>query len=137
MHGKRVAVELIIHGLAGLAEGQGIRGTARVFEVAPDTGLEWFVETADQLQSFSTYFLHELHLTQVQLDELSALLRDIKAGELSEAKAIERFERSPHWVWTACVVHQVGQMLAAGCVPPFLTDGFREYTRALLAHCGY
>jgi hypothetical protein len=48
-HGKRVAVELIIHVLACLAEGLGIRGTARVFEVAPNTVLEWFVEAADQL----------------------------------------------------------------------------------------
>ena len=41
-HGKRVAVELIIHVLACLAEGLGIRGTARVFEVASNTVLEWF-----------------------------------------------------------------------------------------------
>jgi hypothetical protein len=158
-HGKRVAVELIIHVLACLAEGLGIRGTARVFEVAPNTVLEWFVEAADQLQSFSVYFLHDLHLTQVQLDELYALLRDIKAGEFSEAEAIERLERSPHWVWTTidpqskllltidvgprtlamapCVVHQVVQVLASGCVPLFLTDGFREYTMALLAHFGH
>ena len=95
----------------------------------------------------------------MQLDELYALLRAIKAGELSEAEAIERLERSPHWVWTAidpqskllltidvgprtlamaqCVVHQVVQVLASGCVPLFLTDGFREYTMALLAHFGY
>src|SRR5213596_723207 len=35
------------------------------------------------------------------------------------------------------VVHQVVQVLAPGCVPLFLTDGFKEYTTALLAHCGY
>src|SRR3989441_8248367 len=34
------------------------------------------------------------------------------------------------------VVHQVVQMLAPGCVPLFLTDGFKEYTTALLTHFG-
>jgi hypothetical protein len=31
-HGKRVSVELIVRVIACLAEGLGIRGTARVFE---------------------------------------------------------------------------------------------------------
>src|SRR5205823_13742884 len=34
------------------------------------------------------------------------------------------------------VVHQVGQVLAPGGVPLFLTDGFKEYTTALLTHYG-
>src|SRR5207244_9708443 len=34
------------------------------------------------------------------------------------------------------VVHQVVQVLAPGCVPLFLTDGFKEYTTALLTHFG-
>jgi len=38
-HGKRMAAELIGHILACLAEGLGIRATARVFEVAPNTVL--------------------------------------------------------------------------------------------------
>jgi hypothetical protein len=35
------------------------------------------------------------------------------------------------------VVHQLGQVLAPGCVPLFLTDGFREYRTALLSHFGH
>jgi len=46
-HGRQVAVELIVRVLACLAEGLGIRGTARVFEVAPDTVLQWLVEAAE------------------------------------------------------------------------------------------
>jgi hypothetical protein len=34
------------------------------------------------------------------------------------------------------VVHQVIQVVAPGCVPLFLTDGFKEYTTALLTHYG-
>jgi IS1 family transposase len=92
------------------------------------------------------------------LDELFALLSAIKAGEVSEAEAIQRLSRAPHWVWVAmdpvtklllaievgdrtlamaqCVVHQITQVLAPDCMPLFLTDGFREYMTALLSHYG-
>jgi len=64
---------------------------------------------------------------------------------MSEAEAIERLSRSPHWVWTAidpettlllsaqggdctlamaqAVLHHLAQLLASGCVPLFLRDG--------------
>src|SRR5262245_1755729 len=157
-HGTRVSVDLIVHVLGCLAEGLGIRGTARVFEVDPNTVLHWLVEAADQLRAFSHSFLHDLHCTQVQMDELYALLSAVKAGEVSEADAIERLERSPQWVWVAMdperklllaldvgdrtlamaqrVVHQVVQVLAPDCAPLFLTDGFKEYMTALLTHYG-
>src|SRR4029450_168505 len=88
-----------------------------------------------------------------------ALLSAVKEGDVSEAEALQRLSRSPHWVWVAIdpvsklllaldvgdrtlamaqhVVHQVVQVLAPGCVPLFLTDGFKEYTTALLAHFGH
>ena len=69
-HGKRVAVELIVRVLACLAEGLGIRATARVFEVAPNTVLHWLVEAAAQLQAFSASFLCHVHVQAlVQYDE--------------------------------------------------------------------
>ena len=158
-HGKQAAVELIVHVLACLAEGLGIRATARVFEVAPTTVLQWLVEAAEQLRAFAAYFLCNLHLEQLQLDELYAVLRDLKAGEINNDEAIRRLERSPSWVWTAMdptskllvvvdvgcrtlamaqrVVHQVTGRLAPGCVPLFLTDGLKDYATALLTHFGY
>jgi transposase-like protein len=51
-HGKQAAVELIVRVLACLAEGLGIRATARVFEVAAHTVLQWLVEAAEQLPVF-------------------------------------------------------------------------------------
>src|SRR5947209_14886011 len=100
-HGKQVAVELLGRVLACLAEGLGIRATARVFEVDPHTVLRWLVEAAEQLTTFSQYFLCAVHVEQVQLDELYAVLREVKAGALTENDAIERLERSRYWVWTA------------------------------------
>jgi IS1 family transposase len=158
LHGKRVALDVLVWAVGALAEGLGIRAVARVFEVDPNTVLQWLVEVADHATAFSRYFLHDVRVTQVQLDELFALLSAVKAGEVSEAEAITRLSRSPHWVWTAMdpvtkllltiaigdrtlamaqrVVHQVVEVLAPGCVPLFLTDGFKEYATALLTHFG-
>ena len=157
-HGKQVAVELIVRVLACLAEGLGIRATVRVFEVAPNTVLHWLVEVAEQLTAFSAYYLCDMHMSQLQLDELYAVLREVKTGALSDDEAIKRLERSPYWVWTVMdpeskllvvidvgtrtlemaqhVVHQVVQVLAPDCVPLFVTDGFREYMTAFLTHFG-
>jgi len=158
LHGKRVAPDLLVWAVGALAEGLGIRAVARVFEVDPNTVLAWLVEVAEHVAAFSQYFLHDIRVTQVQLDELFALLSAVKTGEVSEAAAITRLSRSPRWVWAAIdpvtkllltidvgdrtlamaqrVVHQVVQVLAPGWVPLFLTDGFKEYTTALLTHYG-
>ena len=69
--------------------------------MAPHTVLQWLVEAAEQLQAFSRHFLHALHVNQVQLDEVFALLSAVKAGEVSGAEAIDRLERTSQWVWVA------------------------------------
>ena len=123
-----------------------MRATARGFEVAPNTGLHWLVEAAAQLRAFSAYFLCNLHLEQLPLDALYAVLRARKAGAIREAEALKRLERAPYWVWTAMdptspllvvdvgcrtlalaqrVGHQVSGVLAPGCVPLLLTDGLK------------
>jgi IS1 family transposase len=157
-HGKRASVELIVRVIACLAEGLGIRGTARVFEVDPNTVLQWLVEAAEQLRAFSRHVLHDVRVRQVQLDEVFALLSAVKDGKVNAAEAIERLERSPQWVWVAMdpeskllltidvgertlamaqrVVHHIAQVLAPDCAPLFLTDGFREYLTAWLTHYG-
>ena len=71
---------------------------ARVFDVDPNTVLTWLREVADHAAAFSRYFLHDVRVTQVQLDELFALLSEVKAGQVSAAEAIQRLERSPRWV---------------------------------------
>jgi hypothetical protein len=100
-HGKHASADLIVRVIACLAEGLGIRGTARVFEVDPNTVLQWLVEAAEPLRAFSRHVLHDVRVRQVQLDELFALLSAVKAGEVSAAEAIERLERSPQWVRVA------------------------------------
>src|SRR5712691_4095281 len=157
-HGKRLSVELLVRVLACLAEGLGIRATARVFEMDPNTVLQWLVEAAEQLQAFTSYFLCDVHVTQLQLDELYAVIRALQAGQISEGDALERLEPGRPWVWTAIdpvsklllaievgprtvemaqrVVHQVVGVLAPGCVPAWFSDGFKGYLPAILGHFG-
>jgi IS1 family transposase len=159
LHGKRVSVEVLVWAVGALAEGLGIRAVARVFEVDPNTVLAWLMDVADHAATFSQYFLHDVHVTQVQLDELFALLSAVKAAEVTEAEAIMRLARSPQWVWAAIdpeskllltldvgdrtlamaqrFVHHIAQVVAPDCAPLFLTDGFKEYLTALLTHYGH
>jgi hypothetical protein len=58
---------MIVRVLACLAEVLGIRATARVFEVDANTVLQWLVETAEQLQAFTSSFLCDVHVTQLQM----------------------------------------------------------------------
>jgi hypothetical protein len=144
--------------VGALAEGRGSRAVARGGEVDPKTVLGWVVEAAEPRTAFSESFRHDGHVTQGHLDALFARLSAVKTGEIREAEAVERLSRSPHWGWAAVdpvtkrrrtvaggdrplamaqrVVHQVVQLLAPGCMPLFLTDGFKEYAPALLTHSG-
>jgi len=63
-YGQRVPVALIVHVLACLAEGLGMRATVRVCEVDPNTVLGWLGEAAEQLQTFVQYVLCEVHVKQ-------------------------------------------------------------------------
>jgi len=44
---------MLVWAVGALAEGLGIRAVARVFEVDPNTVLQWLVEVADHATAFS------------------------------------------------------------------------------------
>src|SRR2546423_4570258 len=77
-HGKCASVELIVRVIACLAEGVGIRGTARVFEVDPNTVLQWLVEAGGQPPAFSQPFLHDMPVPQGPMVGLVSLLTPVK-----------------------------------------------------------
>jgi hypothetical protein len=83
-HGTQVDADKLVWAIAARAEGLGIRAVARVFETDPHTVLGWLVEAADHLEACSRHFLHDLDVEQVQMDELFALRRAVKDGEVSE-----------------------------------------------------
>jgi hypothetical protein len=108
-HGKRVDPQKVVRAVAALAEGLSIRAVACVFEVDPNTVLTWLVEAAAHLQAFSRHFLHDVQVTQVQLDELFALLSAVKDGTVTEAEAMQCLLRAPHWVLSqSCFFESLG-----------------------------
>jgi hypothetical protein len=101
LHGQRVAPDLLVWAVGAVAEGRGVRAVARVFGGDPNTGQAWLVEAANHLKAFSQCFLHNIGVTPLHLDALYALLSALTDEQASEAEAITRLGRSPHWVWVA------------------------------------
>lgn len=79
-HAKQVNPDKLVWTIATLAEGMGIRAVARVFETDPNTVLRWLVEAAEHLEAFTRYYMRDLYVEQVQMDELFALLSAVKEG---------------------------------------------------------
>jgi hypothetical protein len=69
VHGTRVAPERVVWAVGAFAEGLGIRAVARVCTVDPNPVLAWWIEAADHLEACSRSRLHEVQVSQVQLDE--------------------------------------------------------------------
>jgi IS1 family transposase len=106
------------------------------------------------LEAVSHYLLHDLQLSQVQVDELWALLGH-SAAETDTASQ----GRSKRWVWVgfdpvsklmlawvvgdrslSCaqlLIHAIAGLLVPGCVPLFLSDQWSAYEAALLTHFGH
>jgi len=161
-YGKQQAPETILYAICCLAEGVGLRATARIFAVDAKTVLSWLIAAAEHRTAVSTYLLHELNVTQIQLDELFALVAEWRTQpptETEAAEALARLPRRPRWVWTATdpisklwfhwtvgerslaqaqtVIHQIMHCLATGSAPLFLSDGLNYYRIAILTHFGH
>lgn len=141
--------------IQGLAEGWPLHSIARVFQVDPDTVKSCLVKAAAHMEAVSSYLIHDLHLTQVQVDELWALV----ARWDEEAAAELKTRRSSGWVWAGSnpdsklllatvvgdrtlkyaqlLIHAITLILAPGVVPLFLSDGLAHYATALLTHFGH
>ena len=150
--GKPTPPETVWRALKALAEGLGLRATARGFDVDPNTVERWIRQAAKHMGAVSGYLLHDLQLTQVQIDELWALLGKRDLDENQEKCKAKR------WVWVgtdpvsklwlasvvgdrsqACaqrLIHAILMLLAPGCVPLFLSDQWSAYANALLTHFG-
>jgi len=68
--GLRTPKRTVLLGLRLLAEGLGLRGTARVLEVKLDTVRHWLRVAAQHSDQVSRSLLRDLKCSQVQVDEL-------------------------------------------------------------------
>jgi transposase-like protein len=66
----RTPPETIVEAIAQLVERGSIRGVARAKGVKPDTVIAWLRLAGEHAAEVSAYLMRDLHLTEVQVDEL-------------------------------------------------------------------
>ena len=157
LHGKRVPAELLVQVVVAWLKAWAFArwlGCSRSIPIPCWRGW-WRRPTTPGLFAL----LHDVQVSQVQLDELFALLSAVKAGRSVRPRrsngcrarltgsgraidpvtklllAIDVGERN--LAMAQRLVHQVVQVLAPGCLPLFLTDGLKDYVTALLTHFGH
>jgi len=150
--GLKTPMETVCRALVALAEGLSIRGTARTFSERPETILLWLRRAGQHSQRVSDYLLHNLHVSQAQLDELWTFVRK-KEKNLSAWEKLHT-EYGDTWIWVAFdpvhklvlamvigereeeqavgVLSQLKARLIEGCLPLFTSDQLPHYLKALL-----
>jgi len=152
----KTPTQTVCMALQELAEGLGVRAVARIHGVQPDAVLGWLKKAGQHCQRLSEYMLRELHVTQVQLDELWTFVR--KKERMLKAWEMLHSEWGDTWVWVAFdPVHKlviavlVGERteeeavgflarlrarLAAACQPLLTSDSLPHYVEAILQAFG-
>lgn len=74
-YGKRTAVKDIVESLAMVAEGMGIRATARVKGIKHDTLSAWLREAGSQAQQVEEVLMQHYHWSASQIDALWTYVR--------------------------------------------------------------
>jgi threonine synthase len=64
--------------IACLAEGNGIRATARIKQVDKDTVVAWLDKASQHVEAVSRYLMVNLHFEEVQLDEFWSFVKKRK-----------------------------------------------------------
>jgi transposase-like protein/IS1 family transposase len=150
--GLKTPEATVYQALACLAEGMGIRATARVFGVKPEDILRWLRRAGQHCEQVSAYLMRNLHVEQAQLDELWTFVR--KKEKMLSAWEQLHTDWGDTWIWTVFdpvsklvlafyvgerteteavgVVRHLKAVLAEGCVPLFTSDQLPHYLQALL-----
>jgi IS1 family transposase len=137
--------------IRALAEGNGVRGTARIVQIDKDTASAWLDRAARHCRHVLLYLWHDLHVTECQLDELWSFVHT-KEEHLPGAK-LWYATYGDAWVWVAfapvwrlVVAFVVGKRTQASAnlllqrvahvtddnIPLFTSDQLTQYRTALL-----
>jgi hypothetical protein len=60
----------LIQIISAIAEGNGVRGISRIFEIDKNTVLNYLKKAAYQCRRVTNHFLKDLHVEELQLDEM-------------------------------------------------------------------
>ena len=151
-HHLKTPKETVVHALNELAEGSGVRATARTNHVDKDTILRWVERAGQHCQRVSEYTMQGLELAQAQADELWTFVRK-KQKQLSEWEK-EHTECGDNWIWIVFdpihklipavligertekeavgLLSMLRERLAEGVLPLFTTDSLAHYAKAIL-----
>jgi transposase-like protein/IS1 family transposase len=127
--------------LTALAEGLSVSGAVHTFEHTEATITRWLHRAGAHAERMHGRFFRNLHLLQVQLDELRTTLRH-KGHEMwvaldGQSKVIAAVQFGPRTqVLAHALIHALVQVLAPGWVRVFTSDGLDLYGYALTAHFG-
>jgi len=80
--GLNTPEEEVLKVLAQLVEKGSIRGVARSTKHDKNTICRWLKKAAEHCREVNKYFLHNLHLTQVQIDEIWSFCKKTKKCDL-------------------------------------------------------
>ncbi len=137
--------------LRALAEGNSIRGTGRIVGVDKDTVCDWLDKAGRHCRAVTAFLVHNLHITECQLDELWSFVYK-KEKQLSSAEKVLALYGDA-WVWIAfapewrlVLAWVVGKReqeqanrlidrlkaVSCGYIPFFTSDQLPHYPKALL-----
>lgn len=149
----RTSEEKVMMALKMILVGVELSGISFVLGVKEETVIEWLKRAAEKSKEINKFFLRELPVTEVQLDEMwSFVMR--KRSELSNSDVESPNEAvdGRQWVWigfapktrlilatlvgprtyeTALALIKMIAVVVAG-IPCFFSDGFSSYLAALV-----
>lgn len=141
--------------MRALAEGNSLRGTARIIDVDKDTVCTWLDQAGRHCRAVTAFLFDQLHITECQLDELWSFVRKKEAHLTPAEKVLTLYGDA--WVWIAFAVpwrlvaaFVVGKRcqenaellierlkaVSCGFIPFFTSDQLAEYPPALLKGYG-
>ena len=78
LFGLKADAEIFYDVIACLAEGNGVRATARIKKVDKDTVTAWLDRASQHIEAVSRYLMVNLHFEAVQLDEFWSFVKKKK-----------------------------------------------------------
>ncbi len=91
--------KLFVQIIRALAEGNGIRGISRIFEIDKNTVLKYLKRAAYQCRRVTNFFIREMHVEELQLDEMWSFVYK-KEKNLEENDYISCLN-GDQWCWIA------------------------------------
>lgn len=141
--------------MRALAEGNSLRGTARIIGMDKDTVCTWLNQTGRHCRAVTAYLFDGFHITECQLDELWSFVRKKEARLTPAEKVLTLYGDAWIWiafapVWRLVAAFVVGKRCQAnadllierfkavscGFTPLFTSDQLPEYPQALLKGYG-